>query len=180
MTRRFATPDALVDALAAGARGHDEGEPVDALAHSLQCGALLAEQHPDDVELQVAGLVHDVGSLIEPGRPATHARTGAAAVRGLLGPRVAALVEGHDQAKRYLVSSDPDYRELLSEISVVTLTLQGGEMTASERSAFETGEHFEALVALRRADDAAKVPGCRVEGLKRWLPEIRALAERAT
>ena len=175
MTRRFSTPDELLTTLASGARGFDEGEPVDALQHSLQCAALLEEQHPDDVELQLAGLVHDVGSIIQPGRPTTHARTGGAAVLPLLGPRVAALVAGHDQAKRYLVSTDADYRGLLSDISIATLAVQGGDMAAAECAAFEAGEHFESLINLRRADDAAKVEGRTVPPLDRWRDQLREL-----
>src|SRR6266545_6418790 len=91
--------DALFDVLASGAAEHD-GEELDALAHHLQCAALLAERAPDDAELQVAGLVHDVASTVWPGRPDTHARAGAALVQPLLGERVAWLVGHHDQAKR--------------------------------------------------------------------------------
>jgi predicted HD phosphohydrolase len=179
VSRRLDSAEAIIDALAGSARDFDEGEPVDALDHALQTGALLVERFPEDLELQVAGLVHDIGSIINPPQPKTHARTGGAAVRDLLGRRVADLVAGHDHAKRYLVSTDPEYRGILSEISIATLTLQGGEMTASERGDFERGEHFEALVALRRADDGAKVPDCGVEGLERWLPRIQKVAERA-
>lgn len=174
----IATVDDLVGLLARGGNA-DDGETLDLLAHGLQCGALLAEVAPDDIELQVAGLVHDLGTLLDPGQAATHAVTGAVAVGGLLGARVAALVAGHDQAKRYLVTTEPSYRECLSEISVATLTLQGGEMEASERAAFEVGEHRHALVALRRADDAAKIPGRAVPGLAQWHEPLRRVADAA-
>ena len=159
-----------------GAAAHDDGEALDLLAHSLQCAQLLAKTAPDDLELQVAGLVHDLGTMLEPGRPDTHARTGADAIESLLGHRVAALVGGHDQAKRYLVSTDPAYRGRLSEMSVVTLTLQGGEMGESERSAFEAAEHFDSLLRLRRADDAAKVAGRTVPGLEAWRAQVERVA----
>ena len=58
----FADVDALFDALRASADADDEGGlPI--LDHCLQCAARLRESHPDDVELQVAGLVHDLGWL---------------------------------------------------------------------------------------------------------------------
>jgi gamma-butyrobetaine dioxygenase len=117
-----------------------------------------------------------VGTALEPGAPATHATTGETAVAPLLGDRVAALVGGHDQAKRYLVTADPVYRSLLSEFSVFTLGLQGGDMDVAERTAFESGEHFDALVALRRADDAAKEPGRVVPGLDTWRATLDRLA----
>jgi len=170
----FTTVDALLGALCLGA-GFDDGEEVDTLAHMLQSAALLAESAPDDLELQAAGLVHDLGWLLAADAP-SHARLGGEAVRELLGDRVAALVTGHDHAKRYLVSTDPDYRGLLSETSVATLALQGGDMDDDERTAFEASEHFESLVTLRRADDAAKVPGRSVPDLEAWRAPVEQLA----
>jgi len=160
--------------------GDADGEDVDLLAHSLQCAQLLAKTAPDDAELHVAGLVHDLGTMLEPGHPDTHARTGADAIEPLLGPRVAALVGGHDHAKRYLVSTDPAYRGRLSEMSVVTLTLQGGEMGEAERSTFEGAEHFDSLLRLRRADDAAKVAGRTVPGLDAWREKVERVARDHT
>ena len=169
------TVDALLAVLQRGANAHD-GEAVDLLDHMLQCGALLADAEPDDLELQVAGLVHDLGTVLEPNGPATHATTGADAIESLLGERVAALVAGHDQAKRYLVSTDSEYSAQLSDVSVATLALQGGLMDEAERARFEAGEHQASLVALRRADDAAKVPGLAVPGLQDWRPKLERVA----
>lgn len=45
-------------------------------------------------------------------------------------------------------------------------------MTAEETAAFEQDPHFEAAVALRRADDAGKVVGLRVPGLAYWRPTV--------
>ena len=146
----------------------DDGEGVTMLAHHLQTATQLAVDAPDDLALQVAGLVHDVGTILEPGSPLTHARTGAEAVRPLLGDRVAELVRQHDQAKRYLVTVDPSYLELLSTQSVATLEVQGGPMDAGTRASFERHPDLEACVALRRADDAAKVPGKSVPPLTHW------------
>ena len=168
------TVDALVGQLA-GSEGASDGEAVDLLAHMLQCAALVTEAAPDDPELQVAGLVHDLGWQLTHD-PATHATAGAKAVAPLLGDRVAALVAGHDHAKRYLVTTDPEYRSRLSETSVMTLGHQGGEMSEIERIEFEGGEHFRSLVALRRADDAAKIPGRVVPGLDAWRATLEALA----
>ena len=173
------TLDDLFEAVA-GSAAHADGEELDLLQHSLQCAQLLSKTAPDDLELQVAGLVHDLGTMLDPGRPASHARTGADAVEPLLGARVAALVGGHDQAKRYLVSSDPTYGDRLSEMSVLTLTFQGGEMGDTERTAFEQGEHFEHLIRLRRADDAAKVAGRAVPGLSEWRATVQQVADHHT
>src|SRR5262245_12227091 len=104
------TVDELFACLAVGDRQFD-GETVDLLAHGLQCAALLAAAEPGDLELQIAGLLHDVGTLVAPGQSSRHARIGGDVVRPLVGHRVAGLVEGHDQAKRYLVTTDASYRD---------------------------------------------------------------------
>jgi predicted HD phosphohydrolase len=167
--------DTLFAVLEAGARQTD-AENVDLLAHGLQCAALLAETAPADRELQVAGLVHDIGTVLSPGRPRTHARTGSAAVAPLLGERVAWLVAHHDQAKRYLVTVEPDYRERLSRGSVRTLDAQGGLLSDDERARLESESWLDDVVTLRRGDDAAKVPGRAVPGLDHWRPVVQLLA----
>jgi predicted HD phosphohydrolase len=167
--------DALCDVLTSGASEND-GETLDALAHHLQCAALLAERAPEDLELQVAGLVHDVASTVWPGRPATHARAGAALVQPLLGERVAWLVGRHDQAKRYLVTTEPEYRAHLSETSVITLEAQGGLLDPGERVALEAAPDLDAMLTLRRADDDAKVPGKTVPGLDTWRTALEKVA----
>jgi predicted HD phosphohydrolase len=174
ITVPIATLDALLEVLEASAAHADE-EDVDLLAHGLQCAAQLLDHAPDDPELQVAGLVHDVGTAIEPDAPDRHARIGAAAVRPLLGGRVARLVAGHAEAKRYLVAVDASYRDSLSERSIVTLAAQGGPLEPRAAAAFARGRDAEALVQLRHADDAAKVPGAVVPDLEHWRPVLAAL-----
>jgi predicted HD phosphohydrolase len=151
---------------------HADEEDVDLLAHALQCAARLREVAADDIELQVAGLVHDIGTALVPDDPEAHARIGAAAVRELLGGRVARLVAGHAEAKRYLVAVDATYRDALSERSIVTLAAQGGPLDERAAAAFAKGRDAEALVALRHADDAAKVAGARVAALDTWRPVV--------
>ena len=169
------TADELFACLAAAERAFD-GETVDLLAHGLQCASLLAETAPDDLELQVSVLVHDVGTVVAPGQSSRHARIGADTVRALLGDRVATLVGGHDQAKRYLVTTDASYRDRLSPRSIATLRGQGGLLDPTERVAFERQPEFDALLALRRADDAAKEPGRSVPQLAHWRIAVHDLA----
>jgi len=159
--------DALIDLLAASAAHADE-EDVDLLAHALQCSQRLREVAPDDVELQVAGLVHDIGTALVPDAPDRHARIGADAIRPLLGARVARLVAGHAEAKRYLIAVDAHYRAALSARSIVTLAAQGGPLDERAAAAFARGRDAGDIVKLRRADDAAKVPGAAVPGLESW------------
>ncbi|MFF7129877.1 HD domain-containing protein [Streptomyces sp. NPDC008240] len=105
------TVDALMALLADRADVWDtpdrSGDPVDILDHGRQVAAVLAERHPEDEELQVAGLVHDIGHHLVPGDEAGHGAHAATAVEGLLGPRVARLVALHIPAKRYLAAADP-------------------------------------------------------------------------
>ena len=91
-------------------------------------------------------------------------------VAPLLGARVGRLVGRHADAKRYLVTTDPAYRSHLSARSVETLREQGGVMTEREVTAFAAIDDLDAVLALRRADDDAKVPGRDVPGLDTWLP----------
>ena len=95
--------------LAGAARTFDEPK-LDGLAHALQCGAILGREHPDDVELAVAGLVHDISDAVTPDDHTDHDRRGALLVKGLFGARVAQLVGAHVLAKRYLVTTEPSYR----------------------------------------------------------------------
>jgi predicted HD phosphohydrolase len=159
----------LLELLASlGAVPSEETPGLSELDHGLQCAAELARVRPADRELQVAGLVHDIGHRFGPDE--RHGALGAERVRALLGDRVADLVEAHVPAKRYLVTTDPSYRDRLSSESTLTLALQGGALTPEEIRSFASSPHAADAVALRRADDAAKVPGRRVPGLAQWEP----------
>jgi predicted HD phosphohydrolase len=147
------------------------------LDHALQTAAVLRQSHPDDIELQVAGLVHDIGHLVEGGTDPTHAEDGASAVRAALGERVSGLVGLHVQAKRYLVAEQADYA--LAPDSVVSLALQGGPMTPAEMAAFAALPLADDACALRLADESGKVDGLEVPGLDAWVPFLRRLAARA-
>ncbi len=88
---------------------------------------------------------------------------------------MAELVELHVPAKRYLVTTDSDYRRQLSPGSVRTLELQGGTMTAAEIEAFEANPHAPDAVVLRTADEAAKDPDRVVPDLEHWRPLVEAI-----
>jgi predicted HD phosphohydrolase len=161
--------------------GRHGGDPVDILEHSLQCADRLAEVVPDDVELQLAGLTHDVGHILpgahsrsgEHAAADQHGEAGAQFVAAVLGIGTARLVELHVPAKRYLVATDPTHASRLSEGSTTSLAAQGGPMDAREVAAFEADPDRTRAVALRRADEAAKDPGAATSTLHRW----RATAE---
>lgn len=151
-----------------------EAEGLSELDHGLQCAHTLARWAPEDVALQIAGLLHDVGHTLSP--VSDHAGAGEAALRDVMGPRVARLVGLHVAAKRYLVAREGAYFAALSPLSVETLRVQGGPFSADEAAAFETLPDWREAVRLRRADEAAKVAGLKVPGLDAWREALRHTA----
>ena len=149
--------------------------PFTHLDHALQTAAVLRQEFPDDIELAVAGLVHDIGHLLPGVDDAEHAEAGAEAVRAALGERVAGPVGLHVEAKRYLVARQGDYAEVLAPDSVASLALQGGPMSAEEQRDFERLPHARRALDLRRADERGKVDGLEVAGLGEWMEVVRAL-----
>ena len=152
-----ATIDELLTILEGGVGVFDEPD-VDGLAHALQCGEQLRTEHPEDPELAVAGLVHDIADIAYPHDHRDHAARGAAFVAPLLGARVARLVGGHVVAKRYLVATDPAYRAELSPRSVETLREQGDALDEEAVAALAADPDLDAILTLRRADERAKDP----------------------
>jgi predicted HD phosphohydrolase len=169
-------PD-LMTLLAHGAGVRDEPE-LDGLAHALQCGAILRAEHPDDPELAVAGLVHDIADIAYPDDHTDHDRRGAELVEPLFGARVARLVGAHVLAKRYLVTTEPEYREGLSPRSVETLAAQGEALPDTDLEALTADPDLEAILDLRRADERAKDPHARVPGLEEWRTILSEVAAR--
>jgi predicted HD phosphohydrolase len=171
--------DELVQLLAGGAtRRLHAGTAVSQLQHALQTAALLLQRHPDDLELAVAGLVHDVGHLMPGVDDEAHASAGAAAVHAALGDRVAGLVALHVEAKRYLVATVPGYGDELGSDSMASLATQGGSLSPEEAVAFAALPLAPEAMSLRRADDSGKVEGLVVGDLRSWVPLLRAVSEQ--
>jgi predicted HD phosphohydrolase len=165
------TTDSVSDLLAL----LDRAEPK-LREHSLQTADLLAAQRPDDLELQAAGLLHDVGHVLDPDDEITHGDVAAALVAPVLGTRVADLVRLHVPAKRYLVTVDPSYRDLLAADSVATLATQGDAMDDDERHRFEAEPQAADALVLRRADEGGKVVGRDAGTLARWHAPLETVA----
>lgn len=165
----------LLDLLTSmGSASSEETEGLSELDHGLQCAFELAQARPADHELQVVGLVHDIGHRFGPDE--SHGVLGADHVRGLLGARVAGLIEAHVPAKRYLVTADSSYRSRLSTESTRTLGVQGGPLAPEEVEAFLSSAYAQDALELRRADDGAKVAGRDVPPLAHWVPVLGEVA----
>jgi predicted HD phosphohydrolase len=165
----------LLDLIASLESSPGEMDGLSELDHALQCAHELSLVRPDDLELQVAGLCHDIGHQF--GADEEHGRLGAEAVRPVLGDRIASLVEAHIPAKRYLVYAEGSYGENLTVVSVGSLAVQGGQMSPEEAAAFESDPVSADAVVLRRADEAAKVPDRAVPSLDTWIPAVLEVAQ---
>jgi phosphonate degradation associated HDIG domain protein len=132
--------------------------------HALQAASMAeADGHPD--ALIAAALLHDIGHLVhdlgenpaEDGVDDQHEALGHAWLAQHFGPEVTEPVRLHVAAKRYLCATEADYFGKLSPDSVLSLSLQGGPMSAEEVATFEALPHHAQAVQLRRYDEQAKV-----------------------
>ena len=158
------------------------GERVTQLEHALQCAA-LAESESASPALVAAALLHDIGHILDPhdeafaskGLDARHEDAGEIFLAQYFGPEVSEPVRLHVAAKRYLCAVEPDYAAGLSPASRLSLRLQGGPFTPDEVRCFEQEPWFRSAVAVRRWDDAAKVPGLAVPGLEHYRSLLEAV-----
>jgi putative nucleotidyltransferase with HDIG domain len=142
------------------------GELVTQYQHALQ-SAYSAEQYaPNDHELIIAALLHDIGHLLGEKKEdfmgnlgvLRHESIGAEYLRKKIGlsERICYLVENHVNAKRYLTHIDQDYYNHLSDASKQTLVYQGGPMNDDEAEKFRSHSEFELCLRMRTFDEAAK------------------------
>jgi phosphonate degradation associated HDIG domain protein len=151
------------------------GEAVTEMEHALQC-AHLAEQAGASHALLAAALLHDVGHLLhglpediaEQGIDGRHEEAGATWLQRYFEPSVVGPVRLDVAAKRYLCAVEPAYAASLSPASRRSLELQGSPFNSTEVQRFEQELWSQPAVAVRRWDDAAKVPGLAVPGLEHY------------
>jgi phosphonate degradation associated HDIG domain protein len=163
-----------------GERQYDR-EAVSQLEHALQ-SATLAERDGAGPTQVTAALLHDLGHLVDDrGAPASdadadmrHEERAARYLARWFGSEVIEPIRLHVAAKRFLVATDPAYRETLSPASVHSLELQGGAMSSEEAGAFARKPYAAEAVALRRWDDLAKVPGAVTPPLEHFRPTVEA------
>lgn len=148
------------------------GEGLSVREHMLQAAELAAERGLAE-PLIAAALLHDLGWI----RPdASHETTAAELLRPLFGAAVATPVRLHVEAKRYLVAREPGYFETLSDASRRTLEAQGGPLGPDAADAFERLPEFASVIALRRVDEDAKIPGRSAPPFQGYLPLLERLA----
>ena len=180
--------DRIADLLTLKADGQYGLARITQQQHALQC-AWLAEQQGCPEALIVASLLHDVGHLVHDlgedpaarGVDDLHEERGYEFLSGWFGPEVSEPVRLHVAAKRYLCATESDYFERLSRDSVLSLSLQGGPMSAEEAAAFAAQAGAAAAVQLRRFDEQGKVKGLETPPVAHFLPYVeRCLKLEAT
>ena len=169
------TTDRVLDLLSTSGQMEYHGEQVSQLEHALQAAHLAGEDGGNEQEI-IAALLHDIGHVwpVE-GRNVTsvgvieHDEVGAQVLRDLgFSHDVADIVSGHVAAKRYLVATDRGYAAQLSDVSVESLRLQGGPMSADELQDFTQSPNWQSMVRVRTWDDRAKTPGADVPDLEAY------------
>jgi len=184
-----------LESLFAGEGARDYlGEQVSQAAHMLQAAA-LARTAGSPPTLVAAALLHDIGhfhGVLAGGRQRSghrsaagmrqftdvrHSDIGADWLAGWFPVAVCEPVRLHVAAKRYLCAAEPGYAERLSEASVLTLSVQGGPMSAVEAAAFAAHPYAADAVALRRFDEQAKDPGREVPGFAAYRPLLESLRD---
>lgn len=139
------------------------GEDVTLVEHMLQSGSLAIEDGAEP-EMIVAALLHDIGHLLIPDAEqmqeleidAHHDEIGFEWISQRFPTEVAMPVKLHVDAKRYLVTTNPEYETKLSTASILTMRLQGGVMSDEELDEFESNEFYEDGIQIRLWDDESK------------------------
>ena len=169
----------IADLLSLKAEGRYGLSDINQKQHALQSG-WLAERLGCPEPLIVASLLHDIGHMVhdlgenpaEQGIDDLHEERGHEFLRAWFGPEVTEPVRLHVAAKRYLCGTEPDYFARLSEDSVLSLSLQGGPMTAAEAAEFAALPGAADAVQLRRLDEQAKVKGLETPAVEHFLPYV--------
>ncbi|KPM80460.1 MULTISPECIES: HD domain-containing protein [Cobetia] len=156
------------------------GEEVTMAEHMLQA-AHLAEQQGESESVILAALLHDVGhyanalppEVLMNGQDNRHQVSGADWLARFFPAEIVEPVRQHVAAKRYLVAVEPSYRACLSQASLDSLALQGGAMEPHEAEAFAQLPQLEAILKVRRLDDAAKVAGMQTPDFAHYKPMLQ-------
>lgn len=184
-------------------------EPLSLRQHSLRTAQIL-EKKGAPLHLIVSGLLHDCHFLTQkptnspfipppravlpfrlyfgaPVNPSDgvddfHEVLGAEFLKALsFPPSVVEPIRLHVLAKRYLITTQPSY--VLSDASRLSLRLQGGLMSDAEMQKFVDSPYAQDAIALRLADDSAKVfdrAGKRFKSFMYMAQHVLSLEESRT
>jgi predicted HD phosphohydrolase len=130
-----------------------------------------------DDELVLAAALHDLAHspLFDETAALRHDETAQRWLTARFGARVGWLAGQHVAAKRYLVATEPGYRDGLTPTSTDSLHLQGG---AGVDPALAAHPWWPDAVRLRRYDDAAKDPEADGHGRAATIDDVLAIADR--
>lgn len=159
------------------------GETVTQQEHALQA-AWLAEQEKADASTIAAALLHDVGHMLheldddapDRGIDDRHEKLGNDWLVDRFPATVCEPVRLHVQAKRYLCTVDPQYRATLSQPSITSLALQGGDMSEAELDSLRQHPLFEQIIQVRRYDDLAKEANLKTPNVEHFLQYVERCA----
>lgn len=151
-----------------------EVEGLSELDHGLQTACELEIMSPDDKELQIAGLLHDIAH--QQCHIRDHEQYGSNMLVKIMPYRIRELIAQHANAKRYLVSVNKSYYDKLTPTSKASFEDQGGLMNEDEIKLFEQHEFRDDLIKVRVADDLAKTPGRNVHDIEYWINDLRKVA----
>ncbi len=171
--------DRIAELLTLKAEGQYGLSTINQRQHALQA-AWLAEKAGCPDSLIVASLLHDIGNMVhnlgdnpaEDGVDDRHEALGHAFLAAWFGPDVTEPVRLHVAAKRYLCATESDYFSQLSRDSVLSLSLQGGPMSAEEVAAFDAIPQAADAIQLRRFDEQAKVRELQTPTVDYFLPFV--------
>jgi predicted HD phosphohydrolase len=155
------------------------------LQHGWQCARLAAQAHAT-AELQLACWLHDIGHLLVDQRCASdregghecHETVGARFLEPLFGPLVSEPVALHVLAKRYRVTANPRYAQILSSEARRSLSTQGGPLSAGEASRFISHPLAGDALRLRAWDECAQLLDWRPASDDSALSELTALIDQ--
>jgi phosphonate degradation associated HDIG domain protein len=159
------------------------GEVVTQIEHAWQC-AQFAKTHGASKFLQLAAWIHDIGHLLSQledsptlvGKDDRHEVIGSKYLAAIFPEAVYKPIELHVDAKRFLVSREPIYRDQLSVDSIRSLQLQGGNMSMVECQEFLSKPYSQDSILLRRWDDLAKKSDYKMPEMEDVRHELEDLA----
>jgi len=141
------------------------GEDITQIEHALQC-AYYAIHNNYDIDIIIACLLHDIGHIIDFDDKLdtmdtfgvrNHENIGASFLSKIgFNNKICELVRQHVNAKRYLLTTNIEYKNKLSNASYTTFNYQGGFMTEQEIKDFEQHIYFDDCIKLRYIDDIGK------------------------